>query len=159
MRNLLKMTLFSAALAATSLRAADYQLGVQGGALGAGTESTIGYGGFFLANPYGIAALKVDATFADFDGQGYFATNPAVYVFLTDFEEVKLAVGGGAGFHKFEKLDAKFGLNLGAFGEFAIADQLRLGLEARYHWLMGEASDNVWSTFLTLAYAFETGGW
>lgn len=148
-----------------SAGAADFQLGVQGGAIGhiedkqgLGADASIGYGAYFMANPFGNAALKVDATLANFEGASYTAGGPSLYFFLMDYSELRAGVGGGAAFHKFEHLDLGFGMNLGLLGEVSLSDSLKLGLETRYHWVLNN-TPNVWSTFLSLGYAFGDGGW
>lgn len=148
-------------VASWNASAAQFELGTHMGALGttgATTQSEIAYGVHFNVNPFGFGAFQADATFASFPGGTYFSTSPAVIFYLANFEEMKLGVLGGAGFYKFATADVKFGFNAGATSEFALSQNLTVGLEARYHPLVD--ADDLWSVFLTLNYRFEPGnGW
>jgi len=65
---------------------------------------------------------------------------------------------GGAGFYKFPSEDVKFGFNVGGTGEFALAENFTIGMEARFHPVL--SSVDIWSVFLTLGFRFEPGdGW
>jgi hypothetical protein len=136
--------------------AQSVHLGAHVGAIGSDSGSEIGYGVHLTANPYGFAGFRVDATFADFDGMGYFSTSPAVIVYPVDFEEMKLGLIGGAGFYRFEGDKTRFGLNYGAVADFMLARSFSVGMEARGHSVFDVP--NVWTLFITAAYRFELEG-
>lgn len=160
--NKLRLSLLALAAAfAVDASAAQFKLGGHVGALGTtgiGSSSNIGYGVHFGVNPYGFAAFQIDATFAPLTGGTYFSSSPAIILYLVDHEELKFGLLGGAGFYKFPGADMKFGLNTGASGEFALAENFTVGMETRYHPVF--SSEDVWSVFVTLGFRFEPGdGW
>ena len=137
--------------------AQSVQLGGHVGALGSDSSSEIGYGVNLTANPYGFAAFRIDATFADFSGGSYFSTSPALILYPIDVPEMQLGILGGAGFYKMPGDKTRFGLNYGIVGDFSLTDTLTVGMEARMHPVFDVA--DVWTVFLTAAYRFQLGGW
>jgi hypothetical protein len=149
--------IFSGLILLSSLGAAaqSVQLGAHVGALSANKDSTIAYGVNLTSNPYGFAGFRIDATFADLDG-AYFSTSPAMVFYPVDFQEMQLGLLGGAGFYKLPGDKTRFGLNFGVLGDFALSQQLSVGMEARVHPIF--QVEDVWTVFLTASYRFELGG-
>ena len=141
-------------------QAQEFKLGAHVGALGttSPSDSTIAYGAHFLVNPFSIAGFQIDATFGRFNGATYFSTSPAVVVYVVDYSEFRLGLMGGPGFYKFPGDSTKFGLHIGAMGEFSLTDNFIVGMETRFHPVIGDNAPNVWNVFLTVGYRFEAGG-
>lgn len=127
------------------------------GALGAGTTSDIAYGAHFVANPFGFAGFKVDVTFTPTEGGTFFSSSPAVIFYPVDFAEMQLGFLGGAGFYRAPGDKMRFGLNIGALGNFGLTENFSVGMETRYHSIFGDA-ENAWTVLLTAAFKFELGG-
>jgi hypothetical protein len=133
-------------------------IGAHVGAVGA-DSSEIGYGVNLTADPYGVAAFRIDATFAPFAAGNYFSTSPAVIVYPFNFEEMKLGFLGGAGFYSIPADKTHFGLNYGVIGDFSLSENFSVGMEARGHSIFDV--EDMWSVFLTAAFRFDiaNGGW
>lgn len=150
-----------------SARATEYELGAHAGGIGLtdnnssflADQSSIAYGVQFLANPYGWAALELDATFAHFDSGEYFSTSPGLVLYPVAYDTVKLGFVGGVGFYKMPTLDVKFGMNIGLEGEFAIGNQVSVGVEGRYHPVLSNYAPSIWTVCFSVAYKFGTGSW
>lgn len=150
---------FASAVWSSSSQAQEFVLGGQVGALGtAGTKdgsekSAIAFGPFLKINPYGWAAFKIDAAFAHYSGGNYFSSSPAILLYPVAFEEFSLGLITGAGFYKLPHNDIKFGVNIGASGDFAVTKHASVGMETRYHPVFD--SPDIWTVFLTLGFRFE----
>jgi hypothetical protein len=158
MRSLIKTSVLLAAFVGTGALAGDFQVGGQAGAVGSTRNSDLALGAYFMANPFGSAALRADII----GSSDYMNFGPTVYIFPINFSEFNVGLGGGASFHRFGpsgSAETKFGLSLGALGEFALSDQLKMGLELRQHFILDDAYPNPWSALLSLGFAFGTGGW
>jgi hypothetical protein len=143
-------------LASFGAAAQSVKIGGHVGALGSDTSSEIAYGVNLTTNPYGIAAFRIDATFASFAQGTYFSSSPALVVYPMDFEEMQLGFLGGAGFYRLPGDKTRFGLNYGVIGDFALAENFTVGMEARAHPIFDVA--DVWTVFLTAALRFDMGG-
>lgn len=143
-------------LASVGASAQSVKLGGHVGALASDSVSEIAYGINLTTNPYGFAAFRLDATFSNFESGSYFSTSPAVILYPMDFEEMQIGFLGGAGFYKLPGDKTRFGLNYGVTGDFALAENFSVGMEARAHPIFDVA--DVWTVFLTAAFRFEVGG-
>lgn len=68
--------------------------------------------------------------------------------------------GGGAGAYitKAATSNTYFGLNLSGGADVVVSDQIRLGLQGRYHFLFKqELQDDYWSVMARIGYQFELG--
>jgi len=144
--------------------AQEFTLGGHAGALGTtstgsrSSASTIAFGPFIKIDPYGWAAFKLDATFARLEDSSYFSSSPAIQLNFVNYEEFQLGVLAGPGFYKIPDQDLKFALNMGVAGDFALAKNLSIGMEARYHPIFD--SVDVWTVYLTMGFRFQGGdGW
>ncbi len=147
-----------ASLASSSVFAGDYQVGGQAGAVGSSGSSDLGVGAYFMANPFGTAALRADVLSSD----GYMNFGPTVYFFPINYSEFNVGLGAGAAFHRFSAGSlsvTEFGLSVGALGEFALSEQLKMGLELRKHFILDDLYSDPWSALLSFGFAFGTGGW
>ncbi|MEO5667487.1 MAG: hypothetical protein ABIR96_05470 [Bdellovibrionota bacterium] len=143
-------------LASFGAAAQSVKLGAHIGNLGTEGGSEIAYGVNLETNPYGIAAFRIDATFASFAAGNYFSTSPALVIYPMDMEEMQFGILGGAGFYKIPGDKTRFGLNYGIKGDFALGKNVTVGMEARAHPIFDVA--DVWTVFLTAALRFDLGG-
>ncbi|MBS1982916.1 MAG: hypothetical protein JST16_01985 [Bdellovibrionales bacterium] len=157
MKALIKSLVLLAAGCSGTAFAQEFYVGGHVGAVGSDSDSKIGYGVHLGSDPSGLAAFQIDFTTAPFDGGTYFSSSPAVVIYPVNYEEFKLGVMAGAGFYKLPVVSTKFGLNAGVTGDFKLAKEFSVGMEARYHEIFS-TDNNVWTVFLTLRYHFEMGG-
>jgi hypothetical protein len=138
-------------------RAQEIKFGGHVGAIGVSDTSKIGYGAHLNINPYGWAAFQADATFAKFgNDKWYFSSSPGVVLYPVYYDEFRLGIIGGPGFYKLPGLSTKFGLHIGATGDFAVTENFVVGMETRYHPVFD--AEDVWSVFLTAGFKFDAGG-
>jgi len=81
---------------------------------------------------------------------------------MNDFE---FFLTGGPGFYFFKTVaatDSKFGLNIGTTGNVMVDENIRVGLNFRYHFIFNSAAgvsgDNYYSVMLRFGYFFPSGG-
>jgi hypothetical protein len=69
-------------------------------------------------------------------------------------------LGGGPGVYSISSgtSNTYFGLHVSGGADVVISDQIRLGLQARYHFLFDQnESDDYWSVMARFGYQFELG--
>jgi len=147
------------AMGAGAAQAQSLQVGGHIGAFGGGGgESEIAYGAHLVASPYTQFGFRIDATAASLPGGTYFSTSPAIIFYPVDFQEMKLGVLGGAGFHRIPNDKTRFALNYGIIGDFSLTDTVSVGFDARNHSIFD--IQDIWTVFVTMGFRFELdGGW
>jgi hypothetical protein len=142
-----------------SSQAQTLQVGGHIGAVGGSQASSeIAYGAHLTSNPYSMAGFRIDATAANFSGGTYFSTSPAVVFYPVDFDEMKLGVLVGAGFHRRPSDKTRFAVNYGVLGDFSLSKTLSVGFDTRAHSIFDV--EDLWTVFLTMGFRFELdGGW
>ena len=158
------LSFLTISLLSYTVSAQEFTIGAHVGALGSSSSdsnastSTIGYGPDIKIDPYGWAALKIDATFGTLAGSSYFSSSPAIQLNPIAYEEFQMGFLAGPGFYKLLGQDIKFGLNFGVAGDFLLAKNLSIGMEARYHPIFD--SVDIWTVYLTMGFRFQGGdGW
>ncbi len=142
----------------TTGHAQETQISIRGGALGFGSQSGLGYGASFLVIPYGWAGFIVDLSSAIVDGDAYFSSSPSLVLYPLAYEEVRAGVLFGGGFYKLPAQSMKFGLDFGLLGDFALSNNMSVGMEMRNHYVFNSA--DAWNIFLTWGWKFDgDGGW
>jgi len=140
-----------------SSQAQQVKIGGQIGGFGSNDSSSIGFGALIDVNPYDWISFQADGAYGTVSGNDLWYVSPALVVYPVDYSEFKLGLIGGAGFYGFPEISTKFGLNLGATGDFALTDSFVVGMQTRYHWVF-DSTDDLWSVFITAAYRFDVGG-
>ena len=160
----LKTLLFLTLMLSSFGWAQEITIGAQTGALGRGNQTEIAYGPRININPFGWAALELDATFAKFNGgYSYFSSSPGLILYPIDFDAFRVGFVAGPGFYKYEGFETKFGLHAGLVGEFAVMDNFEVGMSSQYHGVFDSSANggiDVWNVFVNFGYRFELDcGW
>jgi len=136
----------------------EIKIGAEIGGFGNSSDSSIGVGGFFAIDPYGWMAFQADGAYGSVSGESFWYVSPAIVGYPLNYEEFKFGIIGGAGFYDQPLVATRFGLNIGATGDFNVLPNFSIGSQARYHWVFD--APNMWTVFITAAFKFEVdGGW
>jgi hypothetical protein len=152
---------FSVALPISQAWSTDVTIGGQVGSLSAvegPTDTRIGYGAFVQGSALDVLTLQADFFTAKINGYNATGIAPSLMWHLIKFDELRFGLLAGPGFYKVASDPWRFGVQGGAFGEVSFIPNLPIGMQARYHCVMGGKDNDLWSIFMTIGYRFNAGG-
>lgn len=153
------LSLFFGTFLTLPLHATGVTLGGQAGIADVAegkSDTGIGYGAFLQGSALDILSLQLDYFGTKINSAQVNAFTADLIWSIVDFDELKVGLLAGPGFYDVGSDPWRFGLNGGAFGEITLVPNMPIGLQARYHSVLGGKDNDLWSVFMTVGFRFGT---